>query len=83
MEAVNMFDAKSNLSRLVAAAIDGEDVVIANRGKPVARIVPVGDTRVSSGAALSAWLTQNPAPGVVRRSAADIETQLQELRESW
>jgi prevent-host-death family protein len=37
---VNMHDAKSNLSKLVEAALDGEDVVIARAGKPVARLVP-------------------------------------------
>ena len=40
---VNMHDAKSNLSKLVEAALDGEDVVIARAGKPVARLVPYED----------------------------------------
>ena len=35
-----MHDAKSNLSKLVEAALDGEEVVIARAGKPVARLVP-------------------------------------------
>jgi prevent-host-death family protein len=37
---VNMLDAKTQLSKLVEAALRGEDVVIANRGKPVVRLVP-------------------------------------------
>ena len=37
---VNMHDAKSNLSKLVEAVLDGEDVVIARAGTPVARLVP-------------------------------------------
>lgn len=37
---VNMHDAKSNLSKLVEAVLDGEDIVIARAGKPVARLVP-------------------------------------------
>jgi prevent-host-death family protein len=37
---VNIHDAKTNLSRLVAAAEAGEDVVIARAGRPVARLVP-------------------------------------------
>ena len=36
---VNMLEAKTQLSKLVEAALRGEDVVIANRGKPVVRLV--------------------------------------------
>jgi prevent-host-death family protein len=39
--AINMQEAKTRLSRLVAAAVAGEDVMIANRGEPVVRLVPV------------------------------------------
>lgn len=38
----NMLDAKNQLSRLVQAALAGEDVVIANNGVPVVRLVRVG-----------------------------------------
>jgi prevent-host-death family protein len=37
---VNMHEAKSNLSKLVELANDGEEIVIARDGKPVARLVP-------------------------------------------
>ena len=36
---VNMLEAKTQLSRLVEAVLRGEEVVIANRGKPVVKIV--------------------------------------------
>jgi prevent-host-death family protein len=36
---VNMHEAKSNLSQLVEKAMNGEPIVIARAGKPVARIV--------------------------------------------
>ncbi len=36
-----MHDAKTNLSRLVARAQAGEDIVIARHGKPAVRLVPV------------------------------------------
>jgi prevent-host-death family protein len=36
---VNMLDAKTHLSKLVEAALRGEEVVIANRGKPVVKLV--------------------------------------------
>lgn len=39
---VNMHDAKSGLSKLIAAAEAGDDVVIARNGKPAVRLVPIG-----------------------------------------
>lgn len=36
----NMLEAKNKLSRLVAAAERGEEVIVARDGVPVARIVP-------------------------------------------
>ncbi len=37
----NMHEAKTQLSRLVEAALRGEDVVIARDGRPAVRLVPV------------------------------------------
>ena len=39
MVTVNVHEAKTNLSRLLAQVEAGEDVVIARNGKPVARLV--------------------------------------------
>jgi prevent-host-death family protein len=45
MEAIamqlNVLEAKSQLSRLLAAAEQGEEVVIARNGHPVVRLVPI------------------------------------------
>jgi len=38
---VNMLEAKSQLSKLVKAAIAGEDVVIASHGKAQVKLVPL------------------------------------------
>lgn len=38
---INMLDAKSQLSKLVKAALAGEDIVIANKGVPAVRLVPI------------------------------------------
>ena len=38
---VNVHDAKSQLSKLITAAEAGDDVVIARKGKPAVRLVPV------------------------------------------
>jgi prevent-host-death family protein len=38
---VNIHEAKTHLSRLLARVAEGEDVVIARSGEPIARIVPI------------------------------------------
>jgi prevent-host-death family protein len=45
MQTVNMHEAKSQLSALVQAVLDGEDVVIAKAGRPVVRLIPFQETR--------------------------------------
>lgn len=40
-EQVNLYEAKTQLSRLVDRAMAGDDVVIARAGKPMVRLVPV------------------------------------------
>jgi len=37
---VNILEAKNRLSQLVKRAQAGEEIIIANRGQPVARLVP-------------------------------------------
>lgn len=38
---VNLYDAKTQLSRLVERAAAGEEIVIAKGGRPLARLVPL------------------------------------------
>ncbi len=40
MRQVNVYDAKTRLSALLKAVARGEEVVITNRNRPVARLVP-------------------------------------------
>ncbi len=42
---VNVHEAKTHLSRLLAEVGRGEEIVIARAGKPVARLVPVEPRR--------------------------------------
>lgn len=42
---VNMHEAKTELSRLVAQALAGEDVIIARAGTPVVRLAPLRQER--------------------------------------
>jgi prevent-host-death family protein len=43
MPVYNMHDAKTHLSRLAERAANGEEIVIARNGKPVARLVPASE----------------------------------------
>jgi prevent-host-death family protein len=45
MRQVNLYEAKTQLSKLVQAALDGEEVLIARAGKPAVRLVPVTDAQ--------------------------------------
>lgn len=40
---MNIAEAKAKLSSLVQKALDGEEVILARDGKPVARIVPLAE----------------------------------------
>jgi prevent-host-death family protein len=42
MATVTIHQAKTNLSRLIKQAADGEEIIIARGSKPVARLVPIG-----------------------------------------
>jgi prevent-host-death family protein len=39
---VNVHEAKTHFSKLLARASAGEEIVIAKAGKPVARLMPIG-----------------------------------------
>lgn len=85
---VNILEAKNRLSWLIKAAQAGEEVLIANRGEPVARLVP---TRPTSGAreepgrarAILDWLDNHPLPAYARRSAEEIDAAIRSERASW
>lgn len=40
-ESVNVYDAKTQLSRLIARVEAGEEIILARNGRAVARIVPL------------------------------------------
>lgn len=48
---VNIFEAKSSLSSLVARAVAGEEIVIAKHGKPMVKLVPVSSGGRTPGSA--------------------------------
>lgn len=80
----NVLEARNSLSRLIADSQAGEDVVITKRGKPVAKLVPIGPVDlVRSGRLLVEWIEQDPLPRRLSRSAAELDAQIAESRDSW
>ena len=64
---VNMHEAKTNFSKLIRRVLNGEEVIIARAGEPVARLGPVEKERKS------------PPPGSARglvRIADDFDAPL-------
>jgi prevent-host-death family protein len=45
MAAYNIYEAKTHLSALVEQAVNGEEVILARAGKPVAKIVAIKDEK--------------------------------------
>lgn len=45
MTSVNIYDAKTHLSRLIKRVRAGEEITIADAGRPVARLVPIEPPR--------------------------------------
>jgi prevent-host-death family protein len=45
MKTVNIHEAKTQLSLLLRFVLEGEEIIIANRGVPVARLVPISSDK--------------------------------------
>jgi prevent-host-death family protein len=85
---VSVLEARNRLSQLIRAARAGEDIVIANRSEPVARLVAVVAEPTASGSpgnadALLEWLRSHPLPAYARRSAAEIDAGIAAERGGW
>jgi prevent-host-death family protein len=85
---VNILEAKNRLSQLIKSVQAGEEVVIANRGEPVARLVPAREIPAATPGTGSAWaildwLENHSLPDYARRSAEEIDTAIEAERHSW
>jgi prevent-host-death family protein len=84
---VNILEAKNRLSKLINAAVAGEEVIIANRGEPVVRLIPANGHRnradLGSARAILEWLAANPLPLYLRRTAKEIDAAITEERTGW
>ena len=70
MKQVSIHEAKTHLSRLIDAALSGEDVVIARRNQPVVRLSAIGpQTKKRAGGSL---------PGLVQRMPDSFNDELKD-----
>lgn len=84
---INILEAKNRLSELIRTVEQGGEVVIAKRGKPVARLVstslqsgnPIGEKGAAS--TILAFLKANPLPVHSQRSHEEIEEIIAQARE--
>lgn len=84
MSAYSVLDARNNLSRLIADARSGAEVVITNRGVPVAQITPIsGVDLVGDGRAIVEWIESHVRPLASQRTSGEIESQIEESRGAW
>ncbi len=85
---VNILEAKNRLSELVRAVQSGEEIVIANRGAPVARLVPVepggqASAPIGSAERILDWIARHPLPDRIRRTRKEIDAGIRAERDAW
>ncbi|MBU2753379.1 type II toxin-antitoxin system prevent-host-death family antitoxin [Acidithiobacillus sp. CV18-2] len=80
---VNILESKNQLSQLVRRAQQGEEVIIAHRGVPVVKLVPVAAVPAEVRRNVLAWLQHNPLPTSLRRSAQELDSAIEQERQGW
>ena len=90
--AFNVHEAKTHLSRLLQRVVDGDEIVIAKAGKPIARLVPFNATLALDRKLGVLENARNADVRLVRTREADLYATLstggvpeatQEWTESW
>lgn len=80
----NVLEARNQLSKLIDAAMRGEDVVIAKRGQPAVRLVKIESADVpqrGTGEWFAKWFDENPP--LRERTTEDIEAEIREAKSGW
>lgn len=91
---VNVLEAKNRLSELLRSAGRGEEVVIANRGRGVAKLVRLGSEPATAAAepghaaTFVAWLEEHPRPASATGATdaqrhAEIQARIEAQRSAW
>ena len=83
-----VLEASRRLSQLIRSAQAGEEVLIAENGEPVARLVAASpaiqdDAKMGRGSAILAWLSDHPVPMEACRSAEEIDAAIEAERNAW
>jgi len=74
MRTVNIHEAKTHLSRLVARASRGEPFIIAKAGKPLVKVVPLEEVELTAGLRLGFMAGEIAVPeDFDRLGTAEIE----------
>jgi len=60
MKQVNLYEAKTQLSKLIQEAIRGEEIVIAKNGEPQVKLVPLRKRKRSDGFGWASHLLSAP-----------------------
>ena len=71
---VNVHEAKTNLSRLIAKAMEGQEVVIAKAGKPLVKLV-----RIPKPSGKKVLGSAKDVPGLVLKEGWDAPLSDQEM----
>ena len=80
MRTVNIHDAKTHLSQLVDQAADGEAFIIAKAGKPMVKVMPLGEEDIGTAQRLGFMSGEIEVPGDFdRMGAAEIEARFSGL----
>ena len=75
MRTVNMHEAKTNLSRLVKAAADGEPFIIARAGRPMVKVVSLEAPEAGTMRRIGFLAGRIPAPkDFDRMGSGDVES---------
>ena len=72
MESAGVADLKARLSEYLARVKSGEEVLVTDRGKPIARLVPVGVETVVDDEAEMARLSAMEREGLVRLGSSRL-----------
>lgn len=72
MESAGVAELKARLSEYLARVKSGEEVLVTDRGRPVARLVPVGVGAVADDEAETARLREMEREGLVRLGSGKL-----------
>lgn len=84
----NVLEARNQLSKLIDAAMRGEEVVIAKRGQPAVRLAPVAsegeiDETPGNPAWIAQWFKENPINPDWAVTDEEAAEWAREERDAW